>query len=90
LRTSGAEASDPEDRERGNPNEYEKRGEKHTWFHVALFPSAMLGGGTPAARSGAPKQVRFNENEFEMRHLLRQIELHISVASETFDPERKA
>ncbi len=37
LRTSGAEASDLEDRERGNPYEYEKRGEKHTWFHVAFL-----------------------------------------------------
>jgi hypothetical protein len=50
----------------------------------------LLDGALRAARPGAPKQVRFNIDEFEMRHLLRQIEFHISVTSETFDPEREA
>jgi hypothetical protein len=50
----------------------------------------LLDGALRTARPGASKQVRLHPNEFEMRHLLRQIELHVSVTSETIDPEREA
>ncbi|SRR6266404_1182815 len=35
LRTSGTQTSELEDRESGNPHEYQERGKKDRWFHEA-------------------------------------------------------
>jgi hypothetical protein len=37
LRTSGAQTNDLEHRESGNANEYQERGKKYSWFHVAFL-----------------------------------------------------
>ncbi|PYP97124.1 MAG: hypothetical protein DMD38_05470 [Gemmatimonadetes bacterium] len=37
LRTISPQTSDLEDRESGNSHEYQERGKKHRWFHVAFL-----------------------------------------------------
>jgi hypothetical protein len=51
---------------------------------------SLIHAGVQSFRPGASKQGGFNVNEFEMRHLLREIELDVSITPEPIDAEREA